>query len=127
VRVITKERLRLTSQVLEQRGERWRPVRVLVRIDVGRIPAGQVTESLKLTPQLLLDQGDIVAVHDRVERRPPVFPELPLPKVDVEAEAEIGVLTRVPGRLLRRRPPNHQARACNDPLEVRAPNAFVYA
>ena len=68
---------------------------VLVRIDVGRIAAGQVPKRLELPLQLLLDDGDIVAVDDRVERRPSVALELPLPEVDVETKAEIGVLPRV--------------------------------
>jgi hypothetical protein len=100
---------------------------VLVRVDVGRVPADELPEGGKLTSQLVRHRRDIVRRNYFVHRHPGSAAVGPLSEIEVQTEAEITVLSAVGGSLARGRPAYHEAGARNDAVFVGFDDALVHA
>ncbi len=92
---------------------------VLVGVEMGRVPADEVTERGQLGGDGVPHRHRVVRVDDDVRGLPPAVAVLPLAEIDVEAEREVGSLARIAGGLGSRRPANHQARARDHAVLVR--------
>src|SRR5262249_30326284 len=110
----------------EDRAKRCSAVRVLMRVKVGRIFAGQVAERGQLPGCFTGGRFPVVLRYDLVEWHPLALPTGPFPQVEVQSEAEAGVLAGIAGCLRGSWPANHEARGGNNPPAVRFDDTAVH-
>ena len=103
------------------------PMHVLVRVDVRRIAAHQPAKGLELAMKLRADGRHVVLLDDLVDARPVVVAPGPFAQVEMQADAEHRMGTRISGSLGGGGPAHHQARAGYDAALVRFDDAAIHA
>src|SRR5262249_27264034 len=107
------------------RAKRRSAVRVLMRVKVGRISAGQAAERGQLSGCFAGGRFPVVLRYDLVEWHPLAMPTGPFPQVEVQPEAEAGVLAGLAGCLSGSWTADHEACGGDNPLVVRFDDTAV--
>jgi hypothetical protein len=93
---------------------------MLVRVQMRGISAGQLAEALELACHLTCDRVAILEVDDDIGGAPVLFDRLPFAEVEVQPQAERGMLPRLRRGVRGVGVADHEARARDDPVDVRA-------
>jgi hypothetical protein len=103
------------------------PVDVLVRIEVGWIPAQQTAVGTELEISLAFQGSDIVHGSYLIQGFPIPVPVSPFPQIEMKAGAESGMLMAVSGGGGGGRPAHHQTGTSHNTLLMGFDDAPIHA
>src|SRR5262249_12104460 len=125
--VVPHRHAKLTAQFIEERAYRFLPMNVLVGVKMRWIAAHQPDKCLELPANFRLNRSGVVRNDNFIKLDPLSIAPQPLPQIEVQADAKLGMSARVLGGLPGSGPAYHQAGTGDDTLLVGPDNAAVHA
>jgi len=111
----------------DDQADRFVPMHMLVRVDMGGIASHQPPEPVELADDLQLDRRRVVLPHNLIKRCPFAVPAHPFTQIEVQADTQPWRAPRVLRRRRRPRPVHHQAGTRDDSVLMAPDDTFVDA